>query len=430
MARSFNSTSHYLEYAGAVRSGNPISVAAWFYVGDVTAYRTIFSLSETAANNNYYVLEPRGDVSGDPLEWQVRAPAGGVLSVRTSTSVTANTWHHALGVSASDTDHRVYLNGGGEGSSTSSRAPSGMGRTNIGVYHSNVFDGYFNGNLAFVTVWNVGLTAADAAALASGVHPFLVRPDAIVAYWPLLGQGSPEPELRGRQEMTVTGAAVVASPRLFEWAQAVAGKGASGGAAIISATAAAASWIGQTAARIATRTISGTAPSGAWAAQTPTTAVNASIAAGPPAATWEGKAPSVLSGAVSVSATAAAASWAAQAAAVSQATILAAAAAAASWVGQAANRLATCTLSSGAASAAWAGQAPATAVNTNISAVAAAASWAAVGAAVAAAVSIVAGSAVAHWVGQTAAVAGGELSELAGDGLAWLIRRRTRMKRR
>jgi len=43
-----------------------------------------------------------------------------------------------------------------------------------------------------VAFWNVALTAADVAVLATGVCPLLVDLEALVAYIPCIGQDSPE----------------------------------------------------------------------------------------------------------------------------------------------------------------------------------------------------------------------------------------------
>jgi hypothetical protein len=74
---------------------------------------------------------------------------------------------------------------------------------------------FANGTIAEVGVWNVALAAADFLALSKGISPLLVRPDALVAYWPLIGHASPEIDLRGRNELTVTGATQVAHPRIM-----------------------------------------------------------------------------------------------------------------------------------------------------------------------------------------------------------------------
>jgi hypothetical protein len=66
-----------------------------------------------------------------------------------------------------------------------------------------------NGRIAEAGIWNVALSDREVAALASGVHPARMRPDALVAYWPLWGDDSPEldwhPSGGTRYPMTLTG---------------------------------------------------------------------------------------------------------------------------------------------------------------------------------------------------------------------------------
>ena len=73
------------------------------------------------------------------------------------------------------------------------------------------------GDLAEAAVWNVALTDAEVAALARGIHPFLIRPDALVAYWPILGRYSPEINLKSNSAtMAIQGTlSQAAHPRIF-----------------------------------------------------------------------------------------------------------------------------------------------------------------------------------------------------------------------
>jgi hypothetical protein len=144
----------------------PFTICAWFRVADVTAYRTIFSLNAIGADSNYYALQSRGDVSGDPLEFLVRSSLGPV-AVRTSTSVVAGVWQFACAVEASPTDHRVYLNGAGVGSSTTARTPTGLDTATIGLYRGSVPDGAFNGDIDDVRVFNRALSVSEIRLLAT-----------------------------------------------------------------------------------------------------------------------------------------------------------------------------------------------------------------------------------------------------------------------
>jgi hypothetical protein len=68
-----------------------------------------------------------------------------------------------------------------------------------------------------VALWNIALSDADVASLALGIHPFLVHPSALVAYWPLMGASSPEPNLKSNTAtMAINGSLSQAvNPRLM-----------------------------------------------------------------------------------------------------------------------------------------------------------------------------------------------------------------------
>jgi len=55
---------------------------------------------------------------------------------------------------------------------------------------------FAKGKIADVGIWQVILTANEAASLGHCVPPNRVRPESLVAYWPLYGTDSPEPEYK------------------------------------------------------------------------------------------------------------------------------------------------------------------------------------------------------------------------------------------
>ena len=88
----------------------------------------------------------------------------------------------------------------------------------IGYQHTGggVFNDTFNGNLAEIALWSVALDAGELIALGKYFSPSLVRPQSLIAYYPLIGRASPEPDLTGKTgDATVTNAAAIAHPRIF-----------------------------------------------------------------------------------------------------------------------------------------------------------------------------------------------------------------------
>jgi hypothetical protein len=102
-----------------------------------------------------------------------------------------NTWHHAAVVSES-TQATVYLDGT-QGTVATYMNPSftSVNRFHVGYLPSTQ---YLSGRAAYVAAWNAALTADEIADLGRklngapcGVHPIRIRPESLVACWPLGG---------------------------------------------------------------------------------------------------------------------------------------------------------------------------------------------------------------------------------------------------
>jgi hypothetical protein len=132
-------------------------------------------------------------------EWSITAPSD-------------SAWHH-LGVTydysqAAGTDPVVYLDGTTP-TVTERETPSGsLGTGTEAFVIGNRSDDARNwaGSIAGVAMWNVVLTAAEMARLATGVSPQCVRPASLVLYVPLAIGNSPEPNPASAADTgTVTG---------------------------------------------------------------------------------------------------------------------------------------------------------------------------------------------------------------------------------
>lgn len=213
MARAFvNASNQYLEYNGAVLTAPPVTFAAWYRPASNISCHLV-SLSNSGATD---WLSLQGGASG-----QVIAQEYDGTAFPSSTSATgllsAGVWAHVAGVFASHSSRTVYVNGTPATTNTGTAAVTGLNKTDIGaVYNAAALNTGFmaNGDLAEVVAWNVALTDAEVAAHALGISPLLIRPTALIAYWPLLGTTSPEIDLIGRYELTVTGATAAAHPRI------------------------------------------------------------------------------------------------------------------------------------------------------------------------------------------------------------------------
>ena len=66
--------------------------------------------------------------------------------------------------------------------------------------------------MAEVAIWNVALSDAEVAVLSGGLPHILMRPDALVRYWPLWGRHDPEIQLvGGTDSLTLNGSPAAAN---------------------------------------------------------------------------------------------------------------------------------------------------------------------------------------------------------------------------
>lgn len=222
MARRGWSATNYLLYTTGIVTAMPLTIAAWGKTSITGTLQAMVHIGDVDVNPTQNRWSLTVDVN-DKVTATTNTTSGTVSAV-TSTAISANTWFHACAVFTSATSRGAYLNGGGKGSNTTSRSPTGIDRTAIGVLFgssvSQPFGPAGTGDLAEVAVWNIALSDADVAALATGVSPLLIHPEALVGYWPLLGVNSPENNLLSNTStMSITGSlSQSAHPRVFEWA--------------------------------------------------------------------------------------------------------------------------------------------------------------------------------------------------------------------
>lgn len=206
MARDFNGTDEWLQVNTAPVTSYPMSMACWFRPADLTTSSIILCLSDKDDNDNYTTVGFKGDTAGDPVYAEKRG-VNLTDQILSSGSVTSTSnWYH-LGGTFTTTTQAVFLDGSKD-SESQSHTTAGIdnftiGRLTRGGTHSPT--GYYPGEVCHAAVWNVELTDAEMAALANRVHPFAIRPNALVAYVPLWGESDPEPDYVSGNGLTVNG---------------------------------------------------------------------------------------------------------------------------------------------------------------------------------------------------------------------------------
>lgn len=201
------SSQNLLTTASSVVTAYPFTFACWARATDVTgggAFQNVMACGDNGATNNAEVV--LGFTTTGAIR-AVIANGGSVGSATTGVAATNATWAHLAGVFTNATSRDVYLNGGNKASDTTNLAFPAVNRFAFSFRPVSGGANYLTGAIAEAAAWSVALDAAEIAALAKGVCPTLIRPTALLAYWPLFGNNSPELDRwRNSYSMTVTGA--------------------------------------------------------------------------------------------------------------------------------------------------------------------------------------------------------------------------------
>jgi Concanavalin A-like lectin/glucanases superfamily len=203
MARSFNGSSDHISLGTTkLPTGNSaISVAAWVMT-NITSGSPVISCMGTdhSGGNQEYLFYLQGNnMPGEGVHF-VTEFGSGSGKVTGSITVSTGQWYHVVATYDGATN-RLYVNGTADGSTSYSSANFVYGVSRIGDYvpSSGGESNFWNGNISEWAVWNVALSANEIAGLANSTIPCRTRPASLVAYLPLWGLQSPEPDLSGNQ---------------------------------------------------------------------------------------------------------------------------------------------------------------------------------------------------------------------------------------
>lgn len=199
MSRLLNGSTEWLRTAAAIASVTPLTLACWFWLTDSAAARVIMCIDDGTANERFQMNHNIGGAIAALV-----ANAGTTSQATTVATASSSAWHHGAAVFASATSRSIYLDGGNVQSNATSRTPGALNSTTIGARNGGGTS--FAGYLAEVAIWNAALTAAEAALLGlTRVSPLMIRSANLVAYAPLMGQGSPEIDIVRGNQFALTG---------------------------------------------------------------------------------------------------------------------------------------------------------------------------------------------------------------------------------
>lgn len=183
MAVSLNGSS-FLHVANRIYSAMPFSVSCLYYSNRTTNPSNEIPLCfvDTGTNAKY---DFRLTHDAATL-YAYQQYNGGTYDAGTAASIVLKQWCQIGARWTSTTSRNAILRGGVGSTNTGSVTDptSFLDRFCIGELY-NAY-GRLTGFVAEVGIWSIALSASDFAALSAGWIPPLIRPDALLAYYPLL----------------------------------------------------------------------------------------------------------------------------------------------------------------------------------------------------------------------------------------------------
>lgn len=211
MAYDFNGTDQYIVTSSAPVTVFPYTIACWARK-DLGTGGTLVSLGDSTNENTCAVLTTGGPFG--EMAAATKFNAAGQSATAVSGSAITGVWFHAAGRFNTSTTVLAFANGVSGGTGTGNVTPTGLNRLSIGARVRSYVDGYFNGQIAEVGIWNAGLLVAEIQSLAKGVTCDKVRPQNLMFYAPLIRDLQDE---RGGLTLTNTNGATVADhPRVYK----------------------------------------------------------------------------------------------------------------------------------------------------------------------------------------------------------------------
>jgi hypothetical protein len=216
MARSFNGTTDNID-CGTSQTLKPqtaFTYSVWFKPTTFADYGTIMGYYD-AGNPSVAIFTRAGGIG---VAYYVLATPS-LTADPGSTGLVAGTWYHvALTVDTSVSALRAYINGSLDASVNAAPSTIASNTTKHFYFGFAPAGGIELGQtvLADGAIWNAALTQLEVSALAAGIRPPHIRPKALVAWWPLNGLASPEPDLSGNANNgTLTGTANAFGPPIM-----------------------------------------------------------------------------------------------------------------------------------------------------------------------------------------------------------------------
>ena len=214
MAYLFNGATHVIRRADAVIQTWPLTMVCRVRLPVVDSNEhCLVALHEATLNNGFRMVL---SFTGGSMKARMGTKAGGVNNNATTTTAVGDTnWHTVVGEVSAANARQVWLDNGGNASSTTSLTPGTLTKTLIGATEDSGSLSTNVGHEIADAAILAGITTADErAAFAKGISPAIIWPRLIRVHADLIRGGATIWERRG-DPFTVTGATPVDHPRVY-----------------------------------------------------------------------------------------------------------------------------------------------------------------------------------------------------------------------
>lgn len=173
----------------------PITLALWLNVDeDTNGHSRAMSVTDISDSNRritiaYEMTNPEPNLRLNSHDGSTNV----VIDHLETNENLIGKWHHLCATDVG-TGRELFFDGASEGTNaTSLGSMSGLDTATLGAKTNSGGTGdFWSGSLLWPAIWDVALSDANILALALGWHPTLIRPDALIAFWPLGGLDTEE----------------------------------------------------------------------------------------------------------------------------------------------------------------------------------------------------------------------------------------------
>jgi len=197
-----------------VRGVSPVSMGCWFYAVNASSDDyAMLQLSDQSTATNFFRLGFAGARGSSDFR-EIMAFVGGSADADAALTpaTVLNEWHHALAVFPDVNSRSAYLDGVQAETVSTVTHPTGIDAMDIGYEGDSTPGDPWDGRLCDVAVWDVALTPNDAAMLAAGYSPLLVKPNNLIFFAPLILHSGDERDFVGGKTLVDTNTVTFADP--------------------------------------------------------------------------------------------------------------------------------------------------------------------------------------------------------------------------